>query len=561
MIKKIKSIFLVFCVINTLNCYANNNQNNVKTRIETDICVYGATGAGINAAIAAAREGLSVVIIEPIHTIGGLLAAGFRMQQDVPYPDHLGGLTGLFYQKDINQPKLRHGQGAGKNNVAMLQQMIDEYSDLIQIITDHRLASVVKKKGTIREALFEYAPPDNDGVPVPVRKSDNLINIKAKVYIDASYEGDLMAFSGVSYRVGKESVNTYDESLAGVKVGKKFPGVNPYKEKGNPASGLLSCISPYPLEKEGDSSRYFMGYNFKLSWESDPSREYPGIPVSAQEKKDKDVYELLKRYTEAGYKTSWPNENFNRGELMTGAVPGMQLNYPDGNWKIRSGIWRGYVDHIKTLTDFTGKELRLLSNQNESTNGWPCYLYIRGGRRMIGEYVMTQHDLQLQTDVKTPVGLGYYKVDIYPNRLVVTQDGTLAQEGDLWVLVSPGPYQIPYGAIIPKKDECRNLLVPLCMSASHIAYASIRMEATYMVMGESAGIAAALAVKRKLAVQDIDRSELTDCLKKRGQILEWNGKGYRMWRFNIYGSPIKEITRWETNPEEYRQHPVESLWK
>ncbi len=127
----------------------------------------------------------------------------------------------------------------------------------------------------------------------------------------------------------------------------------------------------------------------------------------------------------------------------------------------------------------------MVSAINEDTDGWP-FLYIRGGRRMIGEYVMTQKDIQLQTDIPTPIGLGYYKVDIYPNRLVVLDNKSLASEGEIFVLTSPGPYQIPYGAIIPKKRECENLLVPLCMSASHVAYSSIRMEATYMVMGESA---------------------------------------------------------------------------
>jgi hypothetical protein len=180
---------------------------------------------------------------------------------------------------------------------------------------------------------------------------------------------------------------------------------------------------------------------------------------------------------------------------------------------------------------------------------------------MVGEYVMTQQDLQLQTDPPTPVGLGYYKVDIYPNRLVVLEDGTLAHEGNLWEHISPGPYQIPYGAIIPKKNDCKNLLVPLCMSASHIAYSSIRMEATYMVMGESAGIAAALAIRDNKAVQDINHSDLTAMLKKYGQKLEWDGKGYRAWRFNIFGSPVKEKARWDTHPREYRKKPIETLWK
>ncbi len=415
--------------------------------------------------------------------------------------------------------------------------------------------------GEIKEAILEFAPVGNDGVPLPERASDNLLSIKAKIFIDASYEGDLMAGSGVTYRIGKESRQAYGETLAGIILSKKFPGVDPYIEEGNPKSGILSCIDQTPLGQEGDSSRYFMLYNFKLAWENNPTPEYPGITISPSENGNNDVYELLKRYSNAGYKFNWPHENFNRRELMTGSLPGWQLNYPDGDWATRSIIWQGYINHVKMLTDFSEKDVRLVSGINDEKDGWP-YLYIRCGRRMVGEYVMTQQDIQLQTTPPTPIGMGYYKIDIYPNRLVVLEDGTLAHEGNVFVLASPGPYQIPYGAIVPKRDDCKNLLVPLCLSASHVAYSSIRMESTYMLIGESAGIAAALAIKENKAVQDINRNELSVLMKKYGQILEWDGLGYQFgWRSNIFGNPHKEITRWETNPEEYSKHPVETLRK
>lgn len=529
--------------------------------LTADVCVYGASASGILSAVAAAREGYSVVIIEPVGKIGGLLGSGFRMQQDAPSGAHLGGLTGYYYKKDVSQAPLKHYQAASHFNISTLQGMMDEYGKLITVHLNHRAVSAEISSGKIKEAVFEYAPPGKNGVPLAKRASDEVLVVKAKMYIDASYEGDLMALAGVSYRVGKESKEEYGESLAGTVLGRKFPGVDPYVEKGNPQSGLLSCITPDPLGKEGEASRFFMGYNFKLAWEPDSLEKVTGPEITAPEKKDKDVYELLKRYTEAGYPLSWPDENFNRTELITGAIPGAQLGYPDGNWAQRAKIWQAYIDHVRTLTDFSGKKMRFIAGINEDTGGWP-FLYIRGGRRMVGEYVMTQQDIQLQTDPKTPIGMGYYKIDIYPNRLVVLEDGTLASEGNVFVLASPGPYQIPYGAIIPKKKECQNLLVPLCMSASHVAYSSIRMEATYMIMGESAGIAAAQAIKENKAVQDIDRDALTRSLKAHGQILKWDGQGYRFgWRSNIFGMPHKEVTRWETNPEEYKKHPVSSLLK
>jgi len=563
------SIFILSCNQNQSSKSENKYSGGIiKKYIEADVCVYAASAAGVLAATAVAREGYSVIIIEPTHTIGGLLASGFRMQQDVPDPQHLGGLTRDFYDKDVTlhigiyAPTLRHYQGAGEDNVAMLQEYIDKYADLITVVTSHRLASVDVKNDIISDAIFEYAPADENGVPAPQRTSDNLMKVKAKMFIDASYEGDLMAYSGVSYRISRESREDYGESLAGVIVSRKFPGVDPYKVKGDQNSGLLSPIFSDPIGDEGDSSRFFMSWNFKMAWEVNPTEQYPGIPIGPPEKKDKDVYELLKRYEEAGYTTNWPNSNFNRNELMTGAIPGMQTEYPDGNWETRSRIWQSFIDHVKTLTDFSGKDVRLLSNYRKETNGWP-FLYMRGGRRMIGEYVMTQQDIQLQTEVPTPVGMGFYKVDIYPPRLAVIDD-ILVQEGDVFELISPGPYQIPYEAIIPKRGEIQNLLVPMMMSASHVAYSSIRMEGTYMVMGESSGIAAALAIQSGSTVQDINREELTYRLKAYGQKLEWNGTGFYtkgLWRSNIFGAGEKVTGRWETHPEEYIKYPVKKLWK
>lgn len=561
--KKTNAILFVAFLVTVCFPYSLYSQNKIVKK-EADVCVYGASAAGVFSAIAVAREGYSVIVIEPTNKIGGLLGSGFRMQQDAPSGAHLGGLTGYYYKKDVALPPMRHYQAAEEFNITTLESMISKYDSLITIIKNHRLSTVNKKSGSINSAFFEYAPPGRYGVPLPEKISDTFIQVKAKMFIDASYEGDLMAYAGVSYRVGKESKKDYGESLAGIVVGKKFPGVDPYIEEGNPKSGILSCINPEPLGKEGDSSNTFMGYNFKLAWERVPTPKHPGVLMGPPEHKNKDVYELLRRYEKAGYKISWPEENFLRNELMTGAIPGSQLGYPDGNWEKRSEIWSFFVDYIKMLNDYKNGQFRFIKGINEDTDHWP-FLYIRGGRRMIGEYVMTQQDVQLQTDIETPIGLGYYNVDIYPNRLVVLNDGVIAQEGDVFETVSPGPYQIPFGAIIPQKKDCENLLVPLCISASHVAYSSIRMEATYMVMGESAGIAAAMALEENKAVQDIDRSKLVKKLDGHGQILEWDGLGYDFggWRSNIFGTPRenKARTRWLTHPEEYRIHPVDALRK
>src|SRR5690606_18032744 len=234
-----KQFFLLFCILifSCQNPSATSDKENVRRTLEADVCVYGASAAGVLAATAVAREGYSVVIIEPTHTIGGLLASGFRMQQDVPDPQHLGGLTRDFYDKDvalhvgIHAPSLRHYQGAGDDNVRMLQEYIDEYGDLITVITSHRLVTAETKGKKIRGAVFEYAVADVNGVPPPTRTTNNLLRVNARIFVDASYEGDLMAYSGVSYRVGRESRDEYGESMAGVIVSREFPGVDPYKIK------------------------------------------------------------------------------------------------------------------------------------------------------------------------------------------------------------------------------------------------------------------------------------------------------------------------------------------
>jgi hypothetical protein len=550
------------------------------TAVFADVCVYGASGSGIFAAVAAAREGFSVVLVEPTQKIGGLLGTGFRMQQDVPEPWHLGGLTGEFYRADMSIPQgsLRHYQGAALHNLRTLQGYLDNYATLIHVIKEHRLVAAQVTDGIINEALFEEARPNKNGVPPPRRTSNQLISVAARVYIDASYEGDLMAKAGVCYRIARESQGEFNESLAGVMLGfahkvpglkpyvsytHRFPNVDPYVETGNPASGLLAPIHPDPLGRPGDASRFFMAYNFKLAWEAKPTAEHPGIPVGAPFRRDAQTVELLRRYVQAGHPLTWPHANFRRGQLMTGAVPGMQTDYPDGDWATRSRIWQAFQDHVRLLAEISGKELRLMSGINDETNGWPM-LYIRGGRRLVGEYVMTQQDIQLQKIVPTPVAMGYYKIDIYAPRLAVDTDGTLVHEGDVFVLASPGPYQISYGALIPRRGEVKNLYVTLMMSASHVAYSSIRMEATYMVMGESAGIAAALALKTNRSVQDIDRQQLTVELRRHGQILEWDGGKRR------YGTPYSSsvldrqnelTTRWQTHPEEYVEFPVERLYR
>ena len=241
--------------------------------------------------------------------------------------------------------------------------------------------------------------------------------------------------------------------------------------------------------------------------------------------------------------------------MISSGIPGRQSDYPDADWPERAKIWKDWIDHVKIMHKLTGSMRGSMAEEYSETNDFPHFFYIRMARRMLGEYIMVQRDLMLQTDIENPIGLGYYMVDIYPCRLIATPDGKAASEGEISLMISPGPYQITYESIVPRNIECNNLLVPVCISASHVALASIRMEPTYMVMGEAAGIAAVRSLEEGVDVQNIDQEAYKEELTKAGMVLEWDGTGYEAK--NVYSKP----PYWITNPEEYSKKTYQSLYK
>lgn len=506
-----------------------------------DICVYGATASGILAAISAAKAGRKVFLVEPGRWLGGMVGGGIRITTDCEHPNHVGGLTRelLLRERTFNIWDHDRGQEFLRE---MWSSLIAKHG--IVTIFEHRLQSVDKADTRINSLMLEHAPPDADGVPAVKPKQRDAISIEAKVYIDSSYEGDLLALSGVSHTLGRESRDTYGESLAGVRNFRRFPGIDPWKKKGDPASGLLSLIPEDPPGNEGDASRFIIPFNFRFVRSSFINGS--GVPAGAPGETDPEHRELINRVHAAGH-LKGPVYNYFRRGLIDGSLPGLQADYAGGDWSARARVWRTLIEHDKLLAEITGIRLPLHPEMFPDTHGWPHQLYIRMARRMKGVYTITQADLAHQTQVDDPIGLGYYIVDIYPCRLVVMEDGTLATEGETWELVSPGPYPLSYRALVPKPEECDNLLVSVCISASHVACASIRMEPTYMLMGESAGIAAAQAVSEASRVQDIDMQTLRGSLREAGQILEWDGEGYGAHWFN---RPFEAW--WQKHPEEYK---------
>lgn len=523
-----------------------------------DICIYGGTASGIMAAVAAAEENNAVIIVEPSRWLGGMIGGGIGILLDCEYPDEIGGLTKMVMgiDKKLGGDDRGLDRPLGSDPVGGRQYELRNYfvrlvnQNNIKVIYEHRLGIVEKEGNHITNIVLDYAPPEKDGCPAVIATKKNALQVKAKVFIDASYEGDLMARAGVSYVIGRESKDKYDESLAGQRNLQIFE-ISPYVDPADPASGLLPMIDPAPY-KAGAASRHIIAYNFRFEFRS----EGQGTPIGEPCRLDSGKYELVIRALKKDPDLiSWPQYNYARHKLISSGIPGRQSDYPDADWAERAQIWREWIDHVKIMNKLTGSKQTLIKGQYPETNDFPHQLYIRMARRMVGEYIMTQYDLMLQTEIDNPVGLGYYRVDIYPCRLLATSDGKVASEGEAFTLVSPGPYQIPYGAITPEKDECGNLLVPVCISASHVALSSIRMEPTYMVMGESAGRAAVLALQENKDVQDIDKNKYRQALLTAGQILQWDGKEYGD-RNGWWGN--SDIW-WKVHPEEYQKHPVDSI--
>lgn len=518
--------------------------------LETDLCVYGGSASGVAAGLAAAKRGLGVIIVEPMRHLGGMHGGGIRLRRDCLYLKDIGGLARVLHDDDRVLP----GDDMGRQWQArlLIRKRVEEAG--IQYFTQYRLEDrqdVVKEGASIRQIHLSYAPIQEEGVPPAKPARRNALTIKAKMFIDASYEGDLMAFAGCSYTVGRESKEQYGESLGGQRNLKVFD-IDPYVVAGDPSSGLLPMISPEPYEP-GKASRHFMAYNFRPNGlRDDVNNDGLASPMKPLGRPvDSKRYELVIRALQKDPKLiGWPEWNYARKSMVSGGIPGRQADYPDGDWAVRSAIWREWIDHLKTLNTLCGlKNPVLYKGEFPDNNDFPDQLYIRLGRRLVGGYVVTQHDLMHQTDIKDPVGLAYYYVDIYPTRLVA-HEGRVASEGEMFVRVCPGPFPISYRALVPKPGECDNLLVPVCASASHVAMAAIRMESGYVVLGEAAGIAASHALKLGQPVQRVDFAPIRQDLKEAGVITHWDGTGYGP---NRKGQP--EVY-WLTHPEEYKTIPI-----
>jgi hypothetical protein len=527
----------IFVPAGLVSCRSGNPVNSY------DLVVYGGTSAGIIAAVQASRIGLSVVVVEPSHHLGGLTTGGLG-RTDVGRADAIGGMSMEFYRrirryydhddKWIYEPK-RVPEGEAmfdfEPHVAMkvYQEMLEEAS--VPVVKGERLILSkrgVEKKGNRIEGI--------------VAESGNIYH--GGIYIDATYEGDLMAMAGVSYHVGREANSKYDETLNGIQKVRThnhvFPGfVDPYVVPGNRSSGILPGVHNEDVGRDGEGDHRVQAYCFRMCLTD--ARENR-VAFEKPQGYEEIEYELLFRNFEAGEnRVPWlpgmmPNrktDTNNRWGFSTNKI-GINYEYPDGDYAKRAsiieeqehyqkGLMWTLANHPRVPADIREEVGKWGLTRDEFTdkNGWPTQIYVREARRMVGEYMMTEHDCRRTRIANDPVGMGSYQMDSHNVQRYITSQGCVQNEGN--IEVSPrGPYAISYRSILPKRTECSNLLVCCAVSSSHISYGSIRMEPVFMVLGQSAAIAAAQSIRNGIDLHDIDYSELKVQLEKNGQRLNVN---------------------------------------
>ncbi|MEV0394424.1 FAD-dependent oxidoreductase [Polymorphospora rubra] len=489
--------------------------------VHADLVVYGATSGGVTAAVRAAHEGLAVLLLAFDDHLGGMSAAGLGTT-DVGRPDTVGGLARRFYADVAAAYHAADPHWSVEAHVA--EEIFARWLDEAGVAVRHHqhLSDVTMAAGRIVEL-----------------RTDDGNRYRAPVYVDASYEGDLMAAAGVSYTVGREPRDTYGEPLAGVQhsVNHQFElGVDPWIEPGRPASGLLPGISPDPYGEVGDGDRRVQAYNFRLHVTTSARR----LPFPEPDGYDPDRYELLRRYVEAGgYELFGRTTEVrpgvfdmnNHGAFSSDHI-GANYDWPEADHARREEIFQDHVryqagllfflandprlpDKIRTAT----REYGLAPAEFRGTSHWPHQLYVREARRMVADHVVTQHDAAGRATAHDPLALASYVMDSHNAKRVLV-DGQPRNEGNVQHPVTV-PFGVPYRAIVPRRGECANLLVTWAVSASHIAFASVRMEPVFMMVGEAAGCAAAQAVAGSVAVQDVDYETLRKALLRGGAVLTW----------------------------------------
>jgi hypothetical protein len=501
-----------------------------QTQKRFDVVVYGGTAGGVITAVTAAREGLSVAVLEPTNHLGGMVTGGLSAT-DHGEKEVVGGYSLEFYER-LGRHYGQEIEWYPEPHIAenVFQEMVQEEKTLT-VFYQHRL----KEKGAVQKR----------GTRITEIRIENGSVFHAAIFVDAGYEGDLMAQTGVSYTWGREGTDQYDESLAGVRPKDPahqfdFP-VLAHDEDGE----LLPEIQPGPRGELGQGDRKIQAYNFRMILSRDsnkavPFRKPPDYNPKRYELLASFLAEYLKRQGRAPRvdeillprdiaNNKWDFNN--RGPFSTDHI-GKNWDYPNASYQTRAEIWQDHVNYTKGLFYFLAHDPRvpqplqdelnefgLAKDEFADNENWPYQLYVREARRMVGDFVMTQKDIQTRLTKPDVIGMGSYNSDSHNVQRCITEQGHAQNEGNMEVPVTP--YQIPYRILLPTKSQVTNLLVTVCFSASHVTYSTLRMEPVYMIIGQAAGVAAKMALNEKVGVHDIDTAALTAKLRSQGAVMEW----------------------------------------
>ena len=522
-----------------------------------DVVVYGGTSAGVIAAVQAKKMGKSVVLVGPDKHLGGLSSGGLGFT-DTGDKRVIGGLSRDFYHRiwlhyddEKNwtwQKKSQYG-GKGQGTPA-----VDGENRTMWIFEPHAAERVFD--GYVKEFdiplhrdewLDRAKGVAKDGARIASITMLSGKTFSGKMFIDATYEGDLMAAAKVDYHVGREANAVYGETHNGAQPGvlhhRHHFGVlkdkiSPYVIPGDKSSGVLPLINPDHPGERGAGDKKVQAYCFRMCLTDVPENR---IPFTAPEGYDPKQYELLIRVYQAGWSETYdkfdpiPNnktDTNNHGPFSFDNI-GANYDYPEASYEQRKAIIKQHETYQKGLLYFIATDPRvpektrlemqrwgLPKDEYQDNGNWSPQLYIREARRLVGHYVMTENELTKKKPTPDSIGMGSYTIDSHNTQRYITPEGYVQNEGDIGVSTK-GPYEIAYGALVPKKGQADNLFVPVACGASHIAYGSIRMEPVFMILGQSAATAAAMAIDAKIAVQDVPYAQLKERLLADGQILQF----------------------------------------
>ncbi len=544
---KLLSVFKFSYILFFLpSCTGNNTYT-------ADVIIYGGTSAAVTAAVQIKSLKKSVIIVSPDNHLGGMSSGGLGFS-DTGNNGVIGGLAREFYHRIY---LYYHQPGTWKwekrteyGNKGQGSTAIDDNAQTMWVFEPHAAEEVFEN--FIAENEIEVHRDEwLDRASGVIKEHGKITFIKTlsgkmyrgKMFIDATYEGDLMAAARVSYSVGREACSVYHENWNGIQAGIFQHAhyfrqqIDPYIVPGDSTSGLLPGISPDKPGKNCSGDNKIQAYCFRMCLTKN-SENLVAFPKP--EGYNPSRYELLVRVYNAGWNETFhkfdpiPNrktDTNNHGPFSTDNI-GMNYDYPEASYERRREIIKEHENYQKGLMYFLANDPQvpvevkqemsqwgLAKDEFTDNSNWPYQIYVREARRMIGKYVMTENDILGKRDVPEPAGMGSYGIDSHHVQRYVTAEGYVQNEGDVGV-PTPGPYAIAYGSIVPKANECTNLLVPVCVSASHTAYGSIRMEPVFMALGQSAATAAALAIDRHVNVQDVGYKELKEQLLNDKMILE-----------------------------------------